>query len=67
MESAITAINTFFLKHEMIPANRGVCGIAFERREISGDEEAIESAKKLGKRIEELGGILHTEEIKVPI
>ena len=24
-ESAITAINAFFLKHEMIPANRGVC------------------------------------------
>ena len=60
-ESAITAINAFFLKHEMIPANRGVCGIAFERGEIAEDEEAIESAKKLGKRIKELGDILHTD------
>ena len=55
VESAITAINAFLLKHEMIPANRGVCGIAFEQGEIAKDEEAIESAKKLGKRIEELG------------
>jgi multimeric flavodoxin WrbA len=57
VESAITAINAFFLKHEMIPANRGVCGIAFGQGEIAGDEEAIESAKKLGKRIKELGRI----------
>jgi len=60
IESAITAINAFFLKHEMIPANRGVCGIAFEKEEIVKDKEAIESAKKLGKRIKELGRILDT-------
>ena len=34
IESAITAINAFFLKHEMTPANRGVCGIAFEEGEL---------------------------------
>ena len=60
IESAITAINAFFLKHEMIPANRGVCGIGFEEGEILGDEEAIESAKKLGERIKELGKMLDT-------
>jgi len=60
IESAITAINAFFLKHEMIPANRGVCGTAFEKEEIVKDKEAIESAKKLGKRIKELGRILDT-------
>ena len=61
IESAVTAINAFFLKHEMIPANRGVCGIAFGQGEIEEDEEAVESAGKLGARIEELGRILHTE------
>lgn len=51
VEGAITAINAFFLKHEMIPANRGVCGFAWEEGEIKQDIEAIESAKKLGHRI----------------
>ena len=55
IESAITAINAFFLKHEMIVANRGVCGIAFEEGEIIKDTEAINAAKKLGERIKELG------------
>jgi multimeric flavodoxin WrbA len=58
IESAITAINAFFLKHEMIPANRGVCGIAFEGEKIMEDKEAIESAKKLGERIGELFRIM---------
>ena len=57
-ESAITAINAFFLKHEIIPANRGIYGIAFKEEEIVKDREAIESANKLGKRIMELGKIL---------
>ncbi|MGB9809733.1 MAG: flavodoxin family protein, partial [Caldanaerobacter sp.] len=57
-ESAITAINAFFLKHDMIPANRGVCGIAYREREILNDTEAIEATKRLGKRILELGEIL---------
>ena len=54
IESALVAINSFFLKHEMIVANRGVCGIAFEEGEIIKDKEAIETAKKLGERIKEL-------------
>jgi len=57
MESAIIAINAFFLKHEMIIANRGVCGIAFKEGEIKKDIEAINAAKKLGERIKELGKI----------
>ena len=61
IESAITAINSFFLKHEMIPANRGVCGIAFEEGEIIKDREAIEAAKKLGERIKELGKMKGTK------
>ena len=57
-ESAITAINAFFLKHEMIPANRGVHGIAFKPGEIESDEEAFEAARHLGHRIMELGRLL---------
>ncbi|MFW5980336.1 MAG: flavodoxin family protein [Halanaerobiales bacterium] len=53
-ESAITAINSFYLKHEMIVANRGVHGIAFEKNEITKDKEAIQSTKNLKKRINEL-------------
>jgi len=62
LESAITTINAFFLKHEIIPANRGVCGIAFKQEEILLDQEAIESAKRLGKRIKELKQTLGYEE-----
>ena len=58
IESAITAIQAFFLKHEMIPANRGVHGLAFALGEIGDDPEAIESARKLGARLFELGALL---------
>jgi len=58
IESAVTAINAFFLKHEMVPANRGVSGIAFKQEEMLEDKEAIEFAKKLGKRIEELAALM---------
>ena len=62
-ESAITAMNAFFLKHEIIPANRGVSGIAFNTGEIEQDYEAAEATKSLGKRIIELGKILKEEKI----
>lgn len=53
-ESAITAINAFFLKHEMIPANRGVSGIAYEAQSIQKDAEALAAIKNLATRLEEL-------------
>ncbi len=53
-ESATTAINAFFLKHTMIPANRGVLGIAFESGDIDKDAGALEDTKKLGIRITDL-------------
>ena len=34
------------------------CGIAFKKREIIEDNEAIEAAEKLGERMEELGRIM---------
>jgi len=57
-ENAITAINAFFLKHEIIPVNRGVFGIAFNQGEIEKDVEAIESAERLGTRIIEIINLL---------
>ncbi|MBW2093349.1 MAG: flavodoxin family protein [Deltaproteobacteria bacterium] len=59
-EGAITAIHAFFLKHDMIPANRGVHGYAYATQEIEEDPEAMESAKKLSARILELGKIIET-------
>jgi len=53
-ESAITAINAFYLKHEMIPINRGVSGIGYKEGEIVNDLEAIEASKRLGFRILEI-------------
>lgn len=50
-QSAINAINSFFLKHEMIPVNRGVCGMAFEEGKVRYDSEVIKSIKQLCKRI----------------
>jgi len=57
-EGAITAINAFFLKHEMIVANRGVCGVAFKGGDIMEDLEAVQAARRLGERIDELGRML---------
>ena len=53
-EGAIMAINSFFLKHEMIIANRGISGIAFDPEEIKSDLESIKAAAKLANRILEL-------------
>lgn len=60
IESAVNAINSFFLKHEMIPANRGVCGLAYEAGEIVNDKEAINAVKRLGERIRELYGLIES-------
>ncbi len=53
-ENAITAIDSFFLKHEMIISNRGVSGIAFDEEDILKDEEAIKAIAALGERINDL-------------
>lgn len=53
-EGAVTAINAFFLKHQMIVANRGISGIAFEPGDIRKDTESIKAVAKLAPRILEL-------------
>ena len=50
-EGTIQALNAFYLKHEMIVANRGVCGVAFEAGEIEEDQEALSAAERLAERI----------------
>lgn len=57
-EGAITAIHALFLKHEMIPANRGVHGRAYAAGEIVHHPESLESARKLAKRLMELTALL---------
>ena len=44
-------MNGFFLKHDMIVADRGVTRIAFERDEVSEDTEAIAAIQTLAERI----------------
>ncbi len=58
-EGAITAINAFFLKHEMIPVNRGVSGLAFESGEIIKNKQSIRSAELLGERLLETAQLFH--------
>lgn len=53
-ESAITAIHAFFLKHEMVVANRGISGLAFKSDEIMEDTESLQAAVRLAERIVEL-------------
>jgi len=60
-EGAIASLHAFFLKHEMIPANRGVCGEAFKAGEIENDEEGLAAAVRLAERITELGELLRTD------
>jgi len=59
IEGTITAMNAFFLKHDMIIANRGVSGIAFEKGEINQHQPSLDTAKQLGQRIIEIYDLLH--------
>jgi multimeric flavodoxin WrbA len=58
IESALTALQAFFLKHDMIPANRGVSGLAFNAGDIVNDRVALGAAAALGERLIELSGLL---------
>ncbi len=48
-ESAVTASNAFFLKHEMLPANRGVSGIALASEVLLTGEFAVSQGCDLGR------------------
>lgn len=59
IEGTLTAMNAFFLKHEILVANRGVSGFAFDKGEITQDQAAINAAKQLGARILEMHDLIH--------
>lgn len=54
-EGAITAINAFFLKHDMVVANRGISGVGFEPSQVAEDEESVQAIARLATRIAKLG------------
>ena len=54
LESALTAIHAFMVKHEMILGHRGVTGTAYKKGDITGDERATSDARGLAKRLSEL-------------
>ncbi len=61
-ESAITAIHSYFTKLEMIPANRGVCGMAFAAGEVEQDEEAIAATRRLAARVQDLLAVFDADD-----
>jgi len=59
-EGAITAVHAFFLKHEMIIANRGISGVGFRSGDVRNDTESLEATTRLASRILELGTRFNT-------
>ena len=53
-EAAIQALHAFYLKHNMIVANRGVCALGFKYGDVVDDDEAHTAAVGLAKRIQAL-------------
>ena len=54
LESALTAIHAFMIKHEMILGHRGVAAAAYEKGEVATNQRAVEDAKGLARRLSEL-------------
>lgn len=54
LESALTAIHAFMIKHEMMLGHRGVSGTAYWKGEVMKDEKAMKDAKSLARRLSEL-------------
>jgi len=54
LESALTAIHAFMLKHEMLLCHRGVSGTAFEKGDVLRDSRALRDAEIMAKRLYEV-------------
>jgi multimeric flavodoxin WrbA len=50
-QAALDGMNSFFLKHEMIPVNRGISGEAFQAGEILEHRRTMKDMDKLIRRI----------------
>ena len=53
-ESALNAIHSFFLKHEVIIAYRGVVAFAFKKGDIVNDKHALNCTKRLAESMVDL-------------
>ncbi len=54
LESALTAIHSFMLKHCMIIGHRGVSAIGFDPGDVLNDKRALRDVVSLAKRVYEL-------------
>jgi multimeric flavodoxin WrbA len=52
--NALSAINNFFLGHDMVVAGLGISGYGTNKGEVKQDKRAMEGAKSLGKQIVQL-------------
>ncbi len=57
-ELAVSAVISFFLKHEMVVGFRGVCLFAYERGDVLRDLEGRRDLDRLVRRVKELIGRL---------
>ncbi len=67
LESALTAIHAFMLKHEMILGHRGVSGTAYEKGDIARDDKATGDAKRFAKRLSALCGLLNRQSVEASV
>ncbi len=63
LDFALVAIHNWGIKHQMIVADRGVIGKAFESGEILQDKKAFHDADKHVKRILELVDLIYSSKI----
>jgi len=52
--NALSAINNFFLGHDMLVAGLGISGYGTNKGEVKQDKRAMEGARSLGKQIVQL-------------
>lgn len=65
-QTAINAIHTFFLKHEIIIGTRAVSALGYHEGEALKDKESLNRIKKLTKRLIELAEIVNRQTINKP-
>lgn len=56
--NALSAINNFFLGHDMLATGIGISGYGTEVGEVRQDERAMQGAKSLGKEVVQLIKVL---------
>ena len=57
-ESAINAVISFYLKHDMIVGTRGIALYAYEKGDVVNDREGLKDVERMVYRVVELLGIV---------